>query len=294
MPSPLFRNSNNRRQDEQQAAQQARSGSATSYGMRSIKSAVTAAVTKKLGDVGSLLSALFKPFGGSKSAVTEEIAAAVEQEMRSLGQPVSEPRSQLATARPPIQSIGGRPQVENDDWRNFPADEPILEGMYEVKSSNVHSIGYYHPTTHSGNGDLMVRFLAGKSGHRQGKGALYRYFDVPVSVWESFKKATSTGKAVWTDLRVLGTVSGHQYAYDLEGVGRNQRIPRQAGLKRGATGEFFLPRTLGNRRSTLPERQVRGPRGPLPGYNKPRGSRPVHDHKLNRVQLIDSQGRYRG
>lgn len=50
--------------------------------------------------------------------------------------------------------------------------------MREVKSSNIHSIGY-------SNGTLTVRFLNGRE---------YVYFDIPISVYYSFIDAPSVGK----------------------------------------------------------------------------------------------------
>ena len=62
---------------------------------------------------------------------------------------------------------------------------------------------------------------------------------------------------------VRGTISGHQYIYELAGTGGNNYVPRQAGLKRGKQGEWYLARKFGDLTSNLPERQVRGGRGDL-------------------------------
>lgn len=293
MPSPLFRNSNNRRQDEQQAAQQARSGSATSYGMRSIKSAVTAAVTKKLGDVGSLLSALFRPFGGSKSAVTEEIAAAVEQEMKRIGDLVPEPSRM--PARPDIPAIGNRPVVENDDWKRFDNyNQPILEGPIMCPhSSNVYCFFYEHDQNGARSGSILVRFLGGTSQNRSGPGAMYRYFDCDYELFQEFKRAASAGKFVWDEFRQRGSVVAHKKNFEIVDIGNLPTVPRASVVKRSQSGSFFVPRTLNGQRSALPERRV-GRGGKLPGWDKPRGSKPVHDHRLNRLQFIDSTGRRRG
>lgn len=141
---------------------------------------------------------------------------------------------------------------------------PVIEGPINVTSSNVHSIAYEHNQNDSyAPGNLLVRYLGGDSKNRTGEGPLYRYHDVPVTIWKSFKLAASKGRFVWDELRVRGTISGHQYAYELAGTGNNNYVPRQAGLKRGKHGEWYLNRKFGDLSSTLPERQARGARGDL-------------------------------
>lgn len=150
-----------------------------------------------------------------------------------------------------------------------PAEEIIgeratgLVQMIPVRSSNVHSIGYEWSDEPRRPGNLLVRFLGGTGKNRSGPGPLYRYRDVPREVFLAFQKASSKGKFLWDEVRVRGTVSGHQYDYSLIGTGDSGYVPRQAGLKRGQKGEFYLPRNFAGRRSTLPEKQVRGTRQEL-------------------------------
>ena len=139
----------------------------------------------------------------------------------------------------------------------------LTQGMIPVRSSNVHSIGYEWPQNGERAGNLLVRFLGGTGKNRSGPGALYRYRDVPREVFLAFQRAASKGGFVWDDLRVRGTVSGHQYDYELAGTGNDGYVPRQAGLKRGEKGEWYMQRTFRGNRSTLPTQQVRGPVGPL-------------------------------
>lgn len=285
MPSPLFPRWNRSQSNSGEQSSNV-PGIGQSATRRTIRSAITSAVKKKINDVGSLITTLF---GSSKGQVDKLVMQQVEEELKRIGSLIDHGES--VPARPPM-SIGGR-QVEDDDWKQLPENKPVLEGMFEVSSSNVHSIGYLHASTHSGPGDLLVRFLGVSGKERVGPGALYRYRDVPESVWDSFKNSSSYGRAVWTDLRVLGSIAGHQYAYDLEETGNLTSVPRQSAVKRGQSGEFFVKRTLGNRRSSLPERQVRGPRGTLPGYNRPRTSRPTNDHRNNHVKFYDSNGNLR-
>lgn len=101
-------------------------------------------------------------------------------------------------------------------------------------SSNVYAIGY-HPDTQT----MRVQFLGSTlrmdkirgSGHkgkgrakasrgvhagkRGGPGAVYDYFNVPPRVFARVQRAGSKGKAIWDNLRVRGTVYGHQYDYQL-------------------------------------------------------------------------------
>ncbi len=141
---------------------------------------------------------------------------------------------------------------------------PVIEGPINVTSSNVHSIAYEHNQNDSyAPGNLLVRYLGGEGKNRHGEGPLYRYRDVPVTIWKSFKLAASAGKFVWDHLRVRGTIAGHQYSFELAGVGDNNYVPRAAGLKRGKQGEWYLNRKFGDLESTLPERQARGGRGDL-------------------------------
>ena len=261
--SPLFPrwNRQNSNQQQQASAQSSRTGQTQQYGMRSwLKRQVVDKVSKELGDVGTLLLSLIRPSGKTS---TQEIESAVEEALQQQGEIVPA-RPEIPTRRDPVTNI------EPDDWRQFPPDKPTLEGMFDVVSSNVHSIGYLHPGTHGGNGDMLVRFLGTSGKHRVGPGPLYRYRDVPVEVWNTFKYADSYGRAVWTDLRILGSVSGHQYAYDLEEAGSNGYVPRQAVVsKRGEIGQYFVPRTLGGVRSPLPQRKIgRAPRTTIQGWDR--------------------------
>ena len=74
--------------------------------------------------------------------------------------------------------------------------------------------------------------VAGKTDER---GPLYAYYDVPARVFERMKLAQSKGKFVWNELRVRGTIYGHQYRYALvqgsvtiQGKVSGVYIPRKA------------------------------------------------------------------
>lgn len=166
-------------------------------------------------------------------------------------------------ARPLLRPLPG--------WSQFRQREAAKHGeitdgeMIPVSSSNVHSIGFRLDQTRrrTDRGTLLIRFLGTSSdGHRAGPGPLYEYFDVPTSLFLSFSRAASKGKFVWDSVRVRGTVSGHRFRYELAGISQGY-VPRQAGLKRGQKGEWFLTRQFRDPvtgrlvSSQLPEERVR-------------------------------------
>lgn len=240
-------------------------------------------LTSKLGPIGHLIEALLRPNGkplvqpdnelraakellesfgwdvSQRQLVTEESPGSTHTPLREEARP-SRPTGNYISPTLPQRGPGSTKEVIN-----HPQD--LFEGMIPVRSSNVHSIGYeWGPT--GGIGNLMVRFLGGTGKARSGPGALYRYIGVPRAVFVAFKIASSKGKFVWDELRIRGTVSGHQYAYELAGTDADGYVPRQAGLKRGFTGEWYLRRSYQGRNSNLPEGPVRRPGQRLPGFDK--------------------------
>jgi hypothetical protein len=139
----------------------------------------------------------------------------------------------------------------------LPRNHPLVTGeMIETpQSSNVHSFGFDNDT-HS----LFVRFkdslpsaqyasgykvksVYGGSGHgRPHKpGPLYLYHNCPARLFLTFIDADSKGNWVWDNLRIRGTVSGHQLDYALVGV-QGAYVPRKATLT--PAGEEYIPRTI--------------------------------------------------
>lgn len=168
----------------------------------------------------------------------------------------------------------GRQPLDTGDaapLRAKPTDPTLTGRMVMVTSSNVHSIGFAIDPN-SGfpmgtKGSLFVRFLGGHGKERGGPGPMYEYFDVPVMVFKSFLRAQSKGKFLWDEIRVRGTASGHRYRYDLTDV-VNEYVPRQAGLKRGQSGEWYMTRRFRDATgkvltSRLPEQKVKSS-GPNP------------------------------
>ena len=204
---------------------------------------------------------------GVAGAVSGKNAAA--QLLRQFGYQITPPTG-TPQPRPPRPEV--RVDTSTPDLDQETGGQQVglsIEGMIPVTSSNVHSISYEWPTAdRTRPRDLLVRFLSGTGKQRQGEGSLYKYQSVPYHVFEAFEAAASMGAFVWDELRIRGTVSGHQYAYDLAGISADGYIPRQAGLKRGHHGEWYMQRSFQGRKSSLPEQQVRGSRGTLPGWGR--------------------------
>jgi hypothetical protein len=304
MPSPLFPRFNRQQSQQKQALDtfrktktgQAVSRAARRYGggqippdeMRRIikecedgivrygRVPLFTSLMNKLGSVGAILGAMIRPGGQAIGTAKQELEAA-QGLLEAFGYAVKAPEKvEEPNASPPRPEyrVGGRPtpapsptQLEADDVQG-PPSQPLTEGMIPVTSSNVHSIGYEWGNGQGVPGNLLVRFLGGSSKARSGPGPLYRYHNVPRSVFDAFKRAASKGAFVWDELRVRGTVSGHQYAYDLAGTGDDSYVPRQAGLKRGMAGEYYLQRSFKGRTSNLPERSVRRGNQPLSHWDK--------------------------
>jgi len=129
--------------------------------------------------------------------------------------------------------------------RRFGTDHPIVTGeMLPAVSSNVHSYGYDIESTY-----LYVRFLGHVRGSaaRAGPGPLYRYRDVTPEEFLTLMAADSKGSWVWDNLRIRGTVSGHQKDYELVGV-TGGYVPRKATVRvdpmTGGLQEWFIRRRV--------------------------------------------------
>lgn len=171
-----------------------------------------------------------------------------------------------ATRPAALPGWADRPQAPRRDT----AQDDLLQGtMYDVVSSNVHSIGMRIDNYGDTQGTLMVRYLAqGPHSTRSGPGSLYAYYNVPVNTFRHFQRAPSPGGFVWDELRVRGTIAGHRYRYELIGVAGAfvaslgghvpSYVPRQA--KRGIDATRFVTRNfeLGG----LTSGQGRGTPGP--------------------------------
>lgn len=259
-------------------------------------------IIKKMGPWGGLVDSLFRGLGKRIEAdIANELAKAIESEQvnrpgevplairRELieEKPIPGPLSDWT--RPPTKPPSGRtispveepgkPREPEIGRRTEPpkappthdqpeaieetADGKLVEWVMVTRSSNVFAFAYeWNPRNAREPGNLLVKFLGGDSKHRSGPGAMYRYFDVNRSVFVAFKMAASKGGFVWDELRIRGTVSGHQYSYALAGTGPSGYIPRQAVVaKRGRVGRgAFVRRTFEGRQSNLQEREFKGTR----------------------------------
>lgn len=265
MGSPLFPRFNRNSGDSDDASGSSASGKQGSA-RRTLRSVITSAVQKKLGDVGTMFSALF---GSAKKNIDMQVAAAVEDELRKLGE-LDETRHKIPPVRPDYRTAGGQ-RPDDDDWRLFPEyKKPLIEGpVYCIGSSNVYSFSYEFAQDGHGEGSILVRFLGGDSKNRVGPGPCYKYRDCPYSMFESFKRANSSGGWVWSNLRVRGSAIGHQKPFELVDTGDSSYVPRAIATKRGETGNFYTVRNFNGRRSTLPERKIGSQRrSNIPGWER--------------------------
>lgn len=270
------------------------------------KEAVINKVAKWKSDVGKVVEALLRPGGKPMASLKAELEAAAKL-LEQFGYSVTEPdsgqgqRGQRGTApKKPATKPRPLPAAEDETEHfeeagedlgvyrvgsrkyHFAPDDPILTGeMIPVTSSNVHSIGFIWNDDNPVKGTLRVRFLGTNRSTspqtRGGKGPVYHYLGVNPAVFMAFRLAASKGKFVWDRLRVRGTVSGHQFDYELAVLEKSGYVPRKATRKGG--DEFFLRRTVKGKngktyRSVLQDEFVRrvGVNNPPPGVIAGRGA----------------------
>lgn len=268
-----------------------------------------------LGPLGQILKAV-TGIGDKTTGIDASVAAATEL-IRSVGGEVLTKPGQPGHARGleaakqileesglevrPPGSAGdssGKPPRQPGDDDAWPAEHSIVllgrgdvgydaDGQRklierEIKtpgSSNVYSFVFQRESKRTGI--LYVTFLGWTPGSRErsGAGPTYAYYDVPIRIYEAFKRmaASTAGGAVWDYLRVRGTVYGHQYQYRLTSgtlmQDGGQYVPRKAtpkGFKRRAVPDFGVGKRKFTR-SQLPERTFsRGePNRGTPNRGKP-------------------------
>lgn len=138
-------------------------------------------------------------------------------------------QSQAGAARqaPPPQPTEVFVPLAGGGMGRFPPNHPIVTGdmVPAGGSSNVHSFGYDHQSAY-----LYVRFLGAfnkQTGRKEGPGPVYRYSGVSPEEFLGLLSASSKGGWVWDQLRIRGTVSGHQKDYELVGI-EGGYVPRKA------------------------------------------------------------------
>jgi hypothetical protein len=184
--------------------------------------------------------------GRHTRTVAQQIESAVEF-LQSQGYEVTAPAELAAEAEKPVypagspitKSAGRSSDVEVDidgTKKTFPADHPIVTGNYvQCGSSNVHSFAYQLQGSR-----LLVRYLPSAAEGR-GKGTLYAYENVPPRKFLALLNAGSKGGWIWDNLRIRGTVSGHQHDYRLVAV-TGGYVPRKATY--GPRGEMYVTREM--------------------------------------------------
>lgn len=116
-----------------------------------------------------------------------------------------------------------------------PEDDLLTGRMIPATSSNVHSYGYEFNLDAPLKGKLIVRYLQrDRSGRTNSKvgGPTYAYESVHPDLFNDLKLANSKGKWVWDDLRIRGTIAGHQFSYHLIRAAQDY-LPRRAIVRNG-------------------------------------------------------------
>jgi len=232
-----------------------------------------------LGPFGQILRGVFKRQRRRPSA--DDMLDAARELLESTGSTVLAPDEQIS--QPPLEPNLSTSRILEPPR---PGEERGLSAEHRTAgSSNVYSfqydftsstlyVRYKAPVLSSGG----IKNVAGGGMRAAGRihvagakrpdspGPLYAYLDVPVRVFRRMIGKSSAGKAVWDELRIRGTIYGHQYRYQLlqgavvpgEGGNLAVYVPRRAtikGFRSRATATVGTGRR-GYIRSTLPERLV--------------------------------------
>lgn len=207
-----------------------------------------------------------------------------------LGGIVSPPAPPRGPVAPPTPE--GQPEEEEAGF------DTGVQMIRATGSSNVWSYGYdpqkstiyvaylapqldRSKVSHHPSGSLRVETGA-HQGKRNAPGATYAYLDVPARVFRRMQSAASKGKFIWDELRIRGTIYGHQYRYMLVAGAPTEGgvyVPRKAtkkGLRfrsvaapgKGRRSAFAasMVEKIGSVRSVRSVRSV-----PAPGADKRRG-----------------------
>lgn len=153
----------------------------------------------------------------------------------------------------PEISIRTRTRQESDPYDQ--GWETMTAWTLTPGSSNVYGFAY----------DTVANLLYVTYQNEDGTpGPMYSYGSlgkpVPVSLYNAMLTAQSTGRFVWDNLRVRGTVWGHQFPYTLVGTGTTEYVPRKATRRGFRTRTISAVRQVGTvrqrrlQRSSRPER----------------------------------------
>jgi hypothetical protein len=240
------------------------------------------ALARQLSTAADMLRAFgfeILPPGGRRGVSLGDVnrsTSAAREYLESLGYQVTTPEDLAEARRHGVSALpgptGGEYHVDlpfGTTTRRFLASHPIATGemVRAAGSSNVWAFGYLF-----NEGALYVRFANKSSdGHPTGPGPLYRYQGVTPDQFLSMLNAGSKGSWVWDNLRIRGTISGHQKDYDLVGIMPTAEypegyIPRKATVEPvmeyyGVRGQPLVrPRKIGNREIFV-QREVQTTRG---------------------------------
>lgn len=257
-------------------------------------------VVKRLGDLLSQAGKALSDLGRSILSRPRAFALAPSPTLRPrTPSPPSRrpPSSPPAAPDPEPDEFGDLPPVEPPRRPTAPGPDPEPQDQQRLReadeaetltpqSSNVYAFRYERATSTLFVSFKAPNFTAGEGANRFHKGRLsryqaiggqheggarrnergptYAYFDVPIRVFVRMKNAASKGRFVWDELRVRGTLWGHQYRYSLVKseatvMADGQAVPY---IPRRATPAGFRTRSLadqgrgvrGFRTSTLEER----------------------------------------
>jgi hypothetical protein len=214
-------------------------------------------------------AALIKAWGGNVIpggwGSVAEITGGIESSITNLqhrGYQVARPGQRV---HPRMHPAAAEAQPEERTVRingvEYPKNHPVVTGKFvrAPSSTNVYEFGY-----DVDNHFLYVRYQEShERGTRGGPGPLYRYTAVLPYQFITLYNAGSKGRWVWDNLRIRGTISGHQHGWELVGVMEGQMVPRRATVKPVmGTTRGGRPKKLGSQEWFV-LRQVQTPDGRL-------------------------------
>lgn len=135
-------------------------------------------MVKTIGSVGTIGESPVKTVGEVRA-----IGAAAREPRRRVRRRMGVDREEVIEKR--ARKKRAEPEPEPSEAEVAPEAEGFK--MRAVTSSNVAAIGYDKASL-----TLQVRFL---------NGSLYHYHEVPVKLWNRFRRARSKGKFIWKNLR---------------------------------------------------------------------------------------------
>lgn len=131
----------------------------------------------------------------------------------------------------------GRWEIRGPGYHRLldPNDSILTGEMIVVQSSNVHSCGFEFNLSQPLKSKLIIRYKQ-KDRRSGGSGTVggptYEYLNVHPDFFQDLRDAASKGKFVWDQLRIRGTVAGHQYPYNLTRAAQGY-LPRRAMVRNG-------------------------------------------------------------